>query len=204
MDKLTLIDIEKKYKDNPPTDEEILERWTRLGLLKGLKSKELKMEIAKAFESMANTLCFGELDGEEIKHNKWFEVVIFPIIHRTIRSYYYKHNEPKSITTKDYIDFFKNTSVNDIFEKTLNTVYDNRSFDGEILIEDEINKNIKDRQDTKEYFNKRFETFGKDTKLIDFNYYLIFAEMEKTIPLDIEAEFTAMISEAILYTLFEK
>lgn len=194
----------KEILSKPSSDDDIITRWKRMGFTHGLDG-EMELKTAWAFENMARTLVLNE-----INRSVWFANVIFPIIRRTMVEYYEKHNEIKTIETNDYIEFFKKHTLSDIIDngfefENMDTVFE-----------------------AKKVFNKIFEVVGKDTKLIDFDFYEIDMadindRLEKENPesanhpedkynerryscivIDTEAVFVAMITEIIIKEVFEK
>lgn len=194
--------------DKPATDEEIINRWTRFGLIDKSYDDELKLGICKSYEDMAYALVSGKTYDDNnnviVTINDWFEKDIFPVINRVVRCYYYKHNEIKTIKPEDYIQFFMSTSIGDIIENTY-PIYDKKSFTGEPLSEDALKKEIENRKITKECFNKVFEIRNnKDTKLIEFDYNTVYDDIKAMTELDVEAVFVCMICDVLFAELFEK
>lgn len=200
----------KEILSKPSSDKDVLERWKRIGLTRGLKD-EIELKVAWAYENMARTLVLCEI----FYHYGWFEDVIFPIIRRTMCEYYEKHNEIKSIETDEYFEFFKSHTLSDI----INNDYWNYDDTYE-----EINDTKENIIDVKHIFNKIFEVIDKNTKLVDFNFREIDMNdinrrLEKENPenanhseerrysciaIDTEAVFVAMITEIIIKEVFEK
>ena len=195
--------------DKPATDEEIILRWSRLGLIPKSFDDELKLGLARTYEDMARVLIFRQCGDENsdvivANINEWFEQTIFPIINRVVRYYYYRHNETKILKPEDLINFFMNTSIGDIIEKEY-PIYDTDDTLGKQISEDELNERTEHRRLTKMYFNRLFETIlDKNTKLINFEYNTIYDNMKNISELDIEAIFVCMICDYIYYKLFEE
>ena len=202
------------YEKNPPTDEEILNRWIKLGMVNNKFDDDLKLGLAKAYEDMAKTLLLDETI-DNVTH-KWFEMIIFPIINRLVRSYYYKHNTIKEVAAKEYIEFFKNTSISNIIEKSY-PIYDDKNWDGKPFTNEQYTEMNNKRQFVNDCFNKLFENFDKDMKLINLVYSNIHDELanirkelletddiyKELSTLDIEAVFVTMICDVMFPTLFE-
>ena len=216
--------VDNKTKENyeTPSDEKVLERWKKIGFTDGIENEELKLKLSWAYENMAKALVLEEIvdSGHTVltmECRQWIATIIFPIIRRTVVEYYEKHNEIKIIDTKDYINFFINSTLSDIIDNDYwNSDYtDNQDF------KTNINK-------TKQIFNKIFDYVDKNTKVIDFDFRkidmnVINERLEKENPenayhpedkynerryscidIDVEAVFVTMISDIILKELFEK
>lgn len=204
-----------------PSNEKVLERWEKFGFTDGIKNEELKLKLSWAFENMAKALVLEEVEDSEhtvikMECRQWIATIIFPIIRKTIVKYYEKHNEIKIIDTKDYIDFLINSTLSDI----INNDYWNSDYTDNQDSKTYINK-------TKQIFNIIFDYVDKNTKIIDFDFHeinmnVINERLEKKYPekayhpedkynerryssitIDVEAIFVTMISDLILYELFE-
>lgn len=205
-----------------PSDEKVIERWEKIGFTKGIENEELKLKLSWAYENMAKILVFDEIEDSEhsvikMQYRQWIATVIFPIIRRTVVGYYEKHNKIKIIDTKDYINFFINSTLSDIV--------DNDYWNSDYTDNQDFKTNI---NEAKQIFNKIFEIVDKNTKIIDFDFYEINMNdinerLEKENPentyqpenkynkgryscitIDVEAVFVTMISDLILKELFEK
>lgn len=201
----------KEFLSKSSSDKDVLERWKKLGLIKGLDG-EMELKVAWAFENMAQALCLDKnlYSNWLISNHDWFVGVIFPIIRKTICEYYEKYNEIKTIDTNDYFEFFKKYTLSDIINTEL--CFENM----DVIIE------------IKKIFNKIFEVIDENTKLIDFNFHEIDMNdinerLEKENPenanhpedkynerryscitIDVEAVFVAMIAGIIIKEVFEK
>ena len=216
--------VDNKTKENyeTPSDEKVLERWKKIGFTDGIENEELKLKLSWAYENMAKSLVFDEIEDSEhtvltMECRQWMTTVIFPIIRRTVVGYYEKHNKIKIIDTKDYINFFINSTLSDIV--------DNDYWNSDYTDNQDFKTNI---NEAKQIFNKIFEIVDKNTKIIDFDFYEINMNdinerLEKENPenayqpenkynkgryscitIDVEAVFVTMISDLILKELFEK
>lgn len=216
--------VDNKTKENyeTPSDEKVLERWKKIGFTDGIENEELKLKLSWAYENMAKALVLEEIvdSGHTVltmECRQWIATIIFPIIRRTVVEYYEKHNEIKIIDTKDYINFFINSTLSDI----INNDYWNSDYTDNQDFKTNINK-------TKQIFNKIFDYVDKNTKVIDFDFRkidmnVINERLEKENPenayhpedkynerryscidIDVEAVFVTMISDIILKELFEK
>ena len=205
-----------------PSNEKVLERWEKLGFTAGIKNEELKLKLSWAYENMAKTLALEEIKDSEdtvlkMECRQLIATVIFPIIRRTVVGYYEKHNKIKIIDTKDYIDFFINSTLSDI----INNDYWNSDYTDDQNFKTNINE-------ARQIFNKIFEIVDKNTKIIDFDFYEINMNdinerLEKEnleniyhpenkynerryscITIDVEAVFVTMISDLIIKEVFER
>ena len=211
----------KEILNKTSSDKDVLERWKKLGLTRGLKD-EIELKVAWAYENMAQALCLNKNFYSNwliLSQHDWFINVIFPIIRRTMCEYYEKHNEIKSIETDDYFEFFKSHTLSDIINNDYWT-YDDTY--------EEINDTKENIIEAKHIFNKIFEVIDKNTNLVDFNFREIDMNdinkrLEKEnqenanhpedkhnerryscIDIDTEAVFVAMITEIIIKEVFEK
>ena len=210
-----------------PSDEKVVERWEKLGFTDGIENEELKLKLSWAYENMAKALVLEEIvdSGHTVltmECRQWIATVIFPIIRRTVVGYYKKHNKIKIIDTKDYIEFFINSTLSDIINNDYwNSDYWNSDYTDNQNYKTNVNK-------TKQIFNKIFEIVDKNTKIIDFDFYEINMNdinerLEKENPenayqpedkynerryscitIDVEAVFVTMISDLIIKEVFEK
>jgi len=205
-----------------PSDEKVIERWEKIGFAKGIENEELKLKLSWAYENMAKILVFDEIEDSEhsvikMEYRQWIATVIFPIIRRTVVGYYEKHNKIKIIDTKDYINFFINSTLSDII--------DNDYWNSDYTDNQDFKTNV---NEAKKIFNKIFEIVDKNTKIIDFDFYEINMNdinerLEKENPenvyhpedkynkrryscitIDVEAVFVTMISDLIIKEVFEK
>ena len=189
------------------TEEEAIDRWTKLGFVLKSYNDNKKSSLSLSYENMAYTILtderFNILYTDFDTSRNWFEKVVFPVIARVVSMRDALNNhESEPIDPQKIISFFENTTIGDVIETEYPIINVDCSESTINTDEKSTEKCAIDRLVTRTCFNDIFKIVDKNTPLIKFDYNIIDESITKPYNLDIEAVFCAMISELLYHKFY--